>query len=144
MDTQKPPEGVHWKRFSPLALAYVGDAVYDQYVRTVLAMQYPDLNAHALHEMATKVVCAHAQAVALKVLLEDMNEEELRVFKRGRNAHSATVPKNADVVEYRMATGFEAVLGYLHLSGKQERLGQVLALARTRGWEEQGHGKDKP
>ncbi len=131
-------------RISALALAYVGDAVYDQYVRTVLATGNPDLSAHALHTKATRIVCAGAQAETLRRILDDLTQQELRIYKRGRNANSGTVPKNADVVEYRAATGFEAVLGYMHLSGDTQRLCKILTLARTKGWKENGYGEDKP
>ena len=131
------------KQLPSLALAYVGDAVYDQYVRTVLIEQNPNLSSHALHKMATRIVCAGAQAHTLLAMLDELTEEEQQIYKRGRNANSPTVPKNADVVEYRVATGFEAVLGYLHMSGKADRLNQILTLAQT-GWKENAHGKDKP
>ncbi len=129
---------------SSLALAYVGDAVYDLYVRTVLIEENPNLSSHALHKMATRIVCAGAQAHTLMAILDELTEEEQQVYKRGRNANSPSVPKNADVVEYRMATGFEAVLGYLHMAKNTDRLNEILTLARAKGWKENTHGKDKP
>ena len=132
------------KQLSSLVLAYIGDAVYDQYVRTVLIERNPNVNSHALHKLATRIVCAGAQAHALMAINEDLTDEELEVFKRGRNANSTSVPKNADVVEYRIATGFEAVLGYLHMAGDTVRLMEILTLAKEKGWKENAHGKDKP
>jgi ribonuclease III family protein len=132
------------KNLPALALAYMGDAVYDQYVRTVLIQNNPTLGAHALHMAASRIVCAGGQAAALRAIADRFTEEENDIFRRGRNANSPTVPKNADVVEYRVATGFEAVLGYLHLRGDTTRLDQVLELARTLGWKENVYGKDKP
>jgi ribonuclease-3 family protein len=132
------------KNLSSLVLAYMGDAVYDQYVRTVLIESNPNLGAHALHVMASRIVCAGAQADAFKAISGHLTEEENGIYHRGRNANSPSVPKNADVVEYRIATGFEAVLGFLHLMGSTKRLNQLLELARELGWKENVHGKDKP
>jgi ribonuclease-3 family protein len=131
-------------QMSSLALAYVGDAVYDQYVRTGLALDNPKLSAHALHRLASRIVCASAQANAVMAIHDALTPDEEQVYRRGRNTHSATVPKNADVVLYRMATGFEAVLGYLYLTGKHERLNDILWQAREAGRKENGNGKDKP
>jgi ribonuclease-3 family protein len=85
--------------------------------------------AGKLHKEAVKYVKAQAQAESIKAIMETLSEEELWVFKRGRNAKSATVPKNADVNDYRLATGFEALIGYLYLEGKTERLAEICDLA---------------
>jgi ribonuclease-3 family protein len=141
-DENKRPVDVD--QIATLALAYVGDAVYDQYVRTALVLENPGLGAHGLHKRATRIVCAAAQARTLRAIMADLTPQEIRVFKRGRNAHAATVPKNADVGEYRVATGFEAVLGHAYLRGDTRRLNEILSLAREKGWEEHIHGEDKP
>ncbi len=138
------PGAMSHTRLSSLALAYVGDAVYDQYVRTALVRDYPQLNAHALHMKASRIVCAGGQARTLLAIMDFLSEEEQQIYKRGRNANSSSVPKNADVVEYRIATGFETVLGYLHLAGDTERLNEILTMARNLGWKENANGKDKP
>lgn len=114
--------------YAPLALAFVGDGVYELYVRTRL-MRKGSLQANKLHRLATQYVKAGAQAVSVRAILDKLSEEESAVYRRGRNAKSATVPKNADVAEYRMATGFEALLGYLYLSGRAERLHEIMELA---------------
>lgn len=115
------------RHISPLVLAYVGDTVYDLFVRTKLILS-SDATAHGLHVQATRLVCAKAQAAALYALLDKLDEEELAVYKRGRNSHMGTVPKNAAIVDYRAATGLEALLGYLYLSGRDERLSELMSL----------------
>jgi len=108
-----------------LALAYVGDTVYDLYVRTKLLHEL-DTDAHGLHLAAAKLVCAHGQAEAYFRVEPLLTVGELATFRRGRNAHSGTVPRNASVTEYRIATGFEALLGYLFLSGDDIRLDEIM------------------
>ena len=115
-------------QYGPLALAFVGDGVYELYVRTRL-MRAGSLQANKLHRLATQYVKAGAQAASVRAILDKLSEEEGAVYRRGRNAKSATVPKNVDVAEYRMATGFEALLGYLYLSGRAERLREIMELA---------------
>ncbi|MDY4976205.1 MAG: ribonuclease III domain-containing protein [Clostridia bacterium] len=112
--------------YSPLVLAYLGDAVYELYIRSHLVSQgnYP---VNRLHKAAISYVKAEAQSAALSALEPELTEEELRIYKRGRNAKPGTVAKHADVKDYHRATGFEALVGYLYLDGQTERLGQVLA-----------------
>ena len=110
------------KLLSPLVLAYIGDAVYEVYVRNRIIHEHPDMPAYKLHKEAIKYVKAHGQSEAIAVLESELLQEELSVYKRGRNAKSPTVPKNADVAEYRRATGFEALIGYLYELGREERL----------------------
>ena len=115
------------KQLGPLVLAYMGDTVYDLYVRTWL-VSATTLTAHGLHVAAAKLVCASAQAAAFRKVEALLTEEELSVFKRGRNAHMGTVPKNALIADYRAATGIEAVVGWLYLSGQDERLNELMAI----------------
>ena len=112
---------------SPLVLAYIGDTVYDLFVRTYL-ISTTTHTAHGLHVKAAGYVCAASQARAYHAIADKLTEDETAVFKRGRNMHSATVPKNADVGDYRTATGLEALFGYLYLSGEDERLTQLMAM----------------
>ncbi len=107
--------------YSPLALAFIGDAVYESFIRTKILLK-ANMSANKLHKEAVKFVKASAQCKAASALLPTLSEEETEIFKRGRNAHSASVPKNADVTEYRFATGFEALMGYLYLTGNSARL----------------------
>lgn len=114
--------------YSPLALAFVGDSIYEAFIRTKLLLA-ANQSAAKLHRTAVSFVRAGAQALAMQALLPLLTEEEADIYKRGRNAHSHTVPKNADVTEYRAATGFEALVGYLYLSGQTDRLNHVMEQA---------------
>lgn len=115
-------------RMSALVLALIGDSVFDLFIRCRLAMRKNE-SAHKMHVKAIGYVNAGAQSKIVNVLHAKLNEEEKAVFRRGRNSKSATIPKHADVLDYRRATAFEAVLGYLYLLGKQERLNQLLNMA---------------
>ena len=110
------------KLLNPLVLALVGDAVYEVFIRTYLIEKHRDMNAHKIHVKAVEHVKAHAQSEYMKFIIEDLSEEELSIFKRARNSKSGSTPKNADLNEYKWATGFEALVGYLYLSEKNERL----------------------
>lgn len=110
------------KALNPLVLAYVGDSIYELLVRTYLVDRFRDKSAHKLHVDAIKFVRAHAQSEFINMFENELTEEETEIFKRGRNAKSKTVPKNAEVQEYRKATGFEALMGYLYLTNQQERI----------------------
>lgn len=111
-----------------IALAYIGDAVYEVFVRDYLLAQGLTKPAE-LQKQATKFVSAKAQAAIIAKMEEDnfLSADELIYFKRGRNAHSKTTAKNTDVLTYRISTGFEAVVGILHLQGKEERLTEFWA-----------------
>ncbi len=98
--------------YSPLVLAYVGDAVFELYVRTLLVSK-GNAPVHKLHRQSITFVKAKSQSDTIHKLLESLTQEEQDVVRRGRNAKSGTIPKNADVTEYRYATGFETLLGYL-------------------------------
>ncbi len=109
------------KQLSPVTLAFVGDAVYSLYIRGQLARR-ADRKPAELQKMASAKVSAHGQSDLLKELEGRFTEEEHDIFLRGRNAKKATKSKNADVAEYNRSTGFEAVLGYLWLTGQSERI----------------------
>lgn len=109
----------------PLTLAYVGDAVYELYVRCHLLEQ--SSKVHNLHKLAIRRVNNNTQAALLEQILPELTEKEAAVAKRGRNAKSGQVPKNADVVTYRWSTGLEALVGYLYLAKQEERLYWILA-----------------
>ncbi len=114
------------RQINPLVLAFIGDAVYEIFIRTYLVDKSRDMSVHKLHVEAIKFVKAHAQSQVIKKLEKELSEEEVYFFKRGRNAKSGTVPKNADVQEYRFATGFETLMGFLYLTEQDERLNQLL------------------
>lgn len=109
----------------PLTLAYIGDSVYDIYVRTHFILESRG-SAGTLHTLSSRVVNARAQAGFARSIEELLTEREHNIFTRGRNAKSATVPKNMSVADYRYATAAEAVIGYLYLTGQQQRLGELL------------------
>jgi len=114
---------------APLVLAYAGDAVYEVFVRNKLIEIHPDMPVYKLHREATKYVRAHAQSNSILAIEEKLTPQEEAIYKRGRNAKSPTVPKNADVSEYRRATGLEALMGYLYLNGEEDRLAEVMEMA---------------
>lgn len=110
-----------------IALAFEGDAVYSMYIRRHLIFQGLT-KPNKLHREATKYVSAKAQANLISLMLEEgiLTEKEEDIYKRGRNANSHTKAKNTDIVTYRMSTGFEAVMGYLHMTEAIERLEELI------------------
>lgn len=114
-------EDVDLKTYSPLTLAYIGDAIYDLLVRTIL-VKHGNAQVNKLHKRASSLVKAPAQSDMMDKLLPQLTEEEKHIYKRGRNAKSATMAKNSTMAQYRRATGFEAVLGYLYLKGELNRV----------------------
>ena len=116
------------RQIPALNLAYVGDTVYDLYVRAYLIHTHPE-TVHALHLLSARMVCAQGQARAFFALEGELTQEELSVYRRGRNAHRGTVPKNANVADYRVATGLETLLGHLWVLGREERIDQLMAVA---------------
>lgn len=116
-------------QYSPLVLAYIGDAVYEVYTRERILSENPDMPAHKLHKENIKYVKAHAQSRSVLEVEKMLTEEEAAVFKRGRNAKSGTSPKNAEILEYRRATGLETLFGYLHLKSEKDRLLELMKTA---------------
>lgn len=115
------------RTYSPLTLAYIGDAVYDMIIRTVI-VERGNQSANRLHKSAIRYVNAKTQAVMIAALKEDLTETELDVYKRGKNAKSHTSAKNATIKEYRKATGFEALIGYLFLKNDLARVLELVQL----------------
>lgn len=116
------------KTLSPLTLAYIGDCVYELALR-IRVLESGNQPVDRLNRMGSQLAKAPTQFRIMEELKEFLTEEELAVYKRGRNAKSPTKAKNATVVEYRVATGFEAVIGYLYLQDEKERLLEVLKKA---------------
>lgn len=110
-----------------IALAFEGDAVYSLYIRRHLIFQ-GQTKPNQLHRLATRYVSAKAQASLIEKMLDQevLTEKELDIYKRGRNAHSHTKAKNTDVITYKMSTGFEAVMGYLHMTEDLTRLEELI------------------
>ena len=115
------------RTYSPLTLAYIGDGIYDLVIRTILVKK-ANCPVNRLHRQASALVKAGAQSKMMEVIEPVLTEEEERVYKRGRNAHSPTMAKHATMKDYRMATGFEALMGWLYLAGRIERLTQLVGL----------------
>ena len=112
---------------SPLVLAYIGDTIYESYIREYLIRKNINKKGNDLHKSAVKYVKAKAQATIMHELESELTEEELRIYKRGRNQKSHTSPKNADIIDYKHATGFEALVGYLYLGNEKERLDYIIS-----------------
>lgn len=124
----EPSVNINPRTLSPLSLAYIGDAVYEVYVRERVMLR-GNMPVAKLHRAATGYVKAKAQSDIIHAISDRLTDEETAVFKRGRNAHSYTSAKNADIVDYRHATGFEALIGFLYLDGRSERLAEILAMS---------------
>lgn len=121
-------------KISPVTLAFLGDAVYSLYVRERLTVENGG-KAADLQRVASKVVSAQGQSEFLEKLLPLFTEEEMDVFRRGKNAKKATKSKSASNLEYSRSTGFEAVLGYLYLLGNEERIKELLNASETKDFE---------
>lgn len=113
---------------NPLTLAYIGDGIYELVVRSVMVAR-TNTRAGLLHRQTSQYVKAEAQSKMMDVLLPVLTEEEESVYRRGRNAKSPTMAKNASVSDYRRATGFEALMGYLYLNDRMERIVELTKLA---------------
>lgn len=109
------------RSYSPLVLAYIGDGIYDLIIRTVVVNR-GNTQANKLHRKTSSLVKAAAQSAMMDALMELLTEEEKAIYKRGRNAKSATMAKNATMADYRKATGFETLMGYLYLENQWERM----------------------
>ena len=120
-------ENTDIRTYSPLTLAYVGDAVYELIIRSLLTGK-GNAQVNRLHKRASALVNAGAQSDLLERIREELTEEELHVFRRGRNANSATMAKHAKMTYYRKATGFEALMGWLYLTGQTERMLTLIRL----------------
>lgn len=118
------------RTYSPLVLAYIGDGIYELMIRSMVVEQ-GNRQVNKLHQQASRFVKAQAQSEMMETLLPLLSEEEVQIYKRGRNAKSYTTAKNASVNDYRRATGFEALMGYLYLNGNIERLTELVKAAVT-------------
>ena len=115
------------RTYSPLTLAYIGDAIFELVIRTVL-VERKNTQPEKLHKAATNIVKAETQARMIEALKENLTPEEMSAYKRGRNAKAVTRAKNATMADYRKATGFEALMGYLYLKGEMERMIELIHL----------------
>jgi ribonuclease-3 family protein len=120
------------KHLNPLVLAYIGDAIYEVFIRQYM-LSLTNHRPHHLHKQSTSFVSARAQSKALTQWLPLLTEEELDIVKRGRNAKSGSVPRNADVLEYRHSTAFECLIGFLYYQKQYERLHTLMMMTITGG-----------
>ena len=118
-------ENVDGNTYSPLTLAYIGDAIYEIVIRTMV-VSWGNMQVNKLHKKSSNLVKAQTQAEMAKHITDSLDDKELSVYKRGRNAKSFTKAKNASVIDYRMATGFEALMGYLYISHKSDRMMELM------------------
>lgn len=120
------------RSYSPLNLAYIGDAIYELVIRTIL-VEKGNTQVNKLHQRASKLVKASAQSEIIEKLKPYLTEEEMGIFKRGRNAKSFTMAKNASMSDYRRATGFEALMGHLYLTEQWDRMLELIKIGITEG-----------
>ena len=119
------------RTYSPLTLAYIGDAIFDVIVRSILVNK-GNTAVNNLHKRASSVVKAQSQAAFVKVLMEDFTEDEMNIYRRGRNSKPHTKARNASTMDYLEATGFEAVMGFLYLTDNMDRACELVRLGIDR------------
>lgn len=124
-------KGVQPRQLSPLVLAYIGDSIYDLVIKTYLIDSKGNMPVNKLNRMSSGLVKARTQSEMIGRIEHMLDEEEEGVYKRGRNAKSYTSAKNASITDYRRATGFEALMGYLYLSGRYSRMMELIKVALT-------------
>jgi len=122
-------------QFSPLTLAFLGDSVYEQFVREREVLK-GNTSVAKLHSATTKKVCAVFQSAAYDAILPLLDEDETAVLKRGRNASGCSAPKSANIIDYRRATAVECLYGYLHLTGRRDRLEELINIILSDNEEE--------
>ena len=125
-DSKVKPE-----QYSALGLAYIGDGVFDLIIRTIV-LDMGNGKVKNFHRITSSIVKAESQAKITKAILDELTEEENAIYKHGRNAKSATSAKNASIVDYRIATGFEALIGYLYLNNRLERALELIKMGLER------------
>lgn len=125
-DSKVKPE-----QYSALGLAYIGDGVFDLIIRTIV-LDMGNGKVKNFHRITSGIVKAESQAKITKAILDELTEEENAIYKHGRNAKSATSAKNASIVDYRIATGFEALIGYLYLNNRLERALELIKMGLER------------
>lgn len=121
-------KNIDMQTISQQNLAFVGDAVFNVYIRTYLISR-ANKNTGKLHKESINYVSARAQSKIIDVILDKLSEKEIEIYKRGRNTNINTVSKNVDVVSYKKATGFEALIGFLYLSNNVKRLEEIIDLS---------------
>ena len=113
--------------YSPLALAFIGDSVYDLIIKSIV-LNEGNRQVQKLHQATSELVQASTQSLIMRTLQEQLSPDELQIYRRGRNAKSVSPAKNQSLTDYRRATGFEALLGYLYIEKKWERMIELVRL----------------
>jgi len=113
------------RMLNPLVLAYIGDSVFDLFIKSYIVSK-SRANVNKINKMVVSFVKAKSQSIIINSLFEELTEEEKKIVKRGRNTKSYTSAKNASLVDYKLATGFEALIGFLYLSRDNERLNEII------------------
>ncbi len=122
-------KGTDPKQLSPLVLAYIGDSVYDLVIKTYILDAYGNMPVNKMNKLTSSLVKAETQSKMIGLIESLLDSSEEAVYKRGRNAKSYTSAKNASIGDYRRATGFEALMGYLYLSGRFDRMVELIKAA---------------
>ncbi len=122
-------KGIEPKQLSPLVLAYIGDSVYDMVIKTYILDTYGNMPVNKMNRITSSLVKAETQSRMIGLIESKLSDSEEAVYKRGRNAKSYTSAKNASIGDYRRATGFEALMGYLYLSGDYDRMVELVKSA---------------
>jgi len=125
-------EDADLKTYSPLTFAYIGDCIYDLVIRTLVVKQ-GNCQPNKLHKRASALVKASAQAELIEKIMPELTEEEVRIYKRGRNAKSYTIAKNASMIDYRKATGLETLMGYLYMKEDTGRIIDLIKMGLDKG-----------
>ena len=115
------------RTYSPLTFAYIGDAIFEMIVRTVI-VERGQRGANTLHKLTTKIVCAGTQAAIIEAIMDDLTQIEQDIYRRAKNTKIHSSAKNASLSDYRKATGFEAICGYLYLEGNTKRIVELVKL----------------
>lgn len=136
------PESADINAYSPLSLAYIGDAVYDLVIRTLIVSK-GNTPVNKMHKRSSGFVNAAAQAAMIKALDDCLTKEEQSVYKRGRNAKAVSSAKNASIKDYRSATGFEALVGWLYLTEQFERLFTLIKTGLDRTGDPEDRSKER-
>ena len=128
LDDKSKGKVIRPEQYSPLTLAFLGDAVFEAFVRERMVRK-ANVPVNKLNKKSSALVCATAQSRMIRKIRDELTEAEFAVYKRGRNAKSKTSAKNAGIKDYRRASGFEALIGYLYLDGQKERLRYLMEKA---------------
>lgn len=127
---------------NPLTFAFLGDGIFEMLAREEIVRRYTSLSANKLHSLTVELVCAKAQAMGFERIKGSLSEEEMTIFKRGRNSNSVTPPRHSSAAQYRTATGVEALFGYLYLKGDIVRINELFKIILSGDRDEKSNDPD--